>query len=75
MLAFFQIFIVTGQDTLQFPIQNNIDPTQTKPQSFDFGDPSSVKQTIVYDPITGTYIFKETIGNGLDFRSIVKNNR
>ena len=69
MLAFFQIFIVTGQDTLQFPIQNNIDPTQTKPQSFDFGDPSSVKQTIVYDPITGTYIFKETIGNGLDFRN------
>ena len=58
-----------AQDTLPFPIQNNIDPTQTTPQSFDLGDPSSVKQTIVYDPITGRYIFKETIGNELNFRN------
>ena len=58
-----------AQDTLPFPIQNNIDPTQTNPQSFDLGDPSSVKQTIVYDPTTGTYIFKETIGNELNFRN------
>lgn len=26
------------------------------------GDPSNVQQTIVYDPKTGNYIFKETIG-------------
>ena len=48
--------------TLVFPIDNNIDPTQTTDQSFDLGDPSSVQQTIVYDPATGTYVFKETIG-------------
>jgi cell surface protein SprA len=60
---------VFAQDTLQFPIQNNIDPTQSQPQSFDLGDPSSLQQTIVYDPITGTYIFKETIGKGLNFRN------
>tara|TARA_R110002072_G_scaffold303031_1_gene491510 strand:- start:2203 stop:9507 length:7305 start_codon:yes stop_codon:yes gene_type:complete len=57
-------------DTLQFPINNNVDPTQSTNQSFDLGDPSSVNQTIVYDPVTGTYVFKETIGDkGLYFRN------
>jgi len=66
----FTLFLVLGvvnqvsaQDTLVYPIQNSQDPTQTKPQSFDLGEPSSMKQTIVYDPSTGTYVFKETIGN------------
>jgi cell surface protein SprA len=58
-----------AQDTLPFPIQNSLDPTQTQPQSFDLGDPSSVNQTIVYDPATGTYIFKETIGKGINYRN------
>lgn len=57
-------------DSLHFPIQNNVDPTQTNKQSFDLGDPSSVNQTIVYDPATGTYIFKETIGKtDLNYRN------
>jgi len=61
---------VFGQDdTLVFPIQNNYDPTQTQQQSFDLGDPTSMKQTIVYDPSTGTYVFKETIGKGLNYRN------
>lgn len=55
--------------TLQFPINNPLDPTQTQQQSFDLGDPSSVNQTIEYDPITGTYIFKETIGTDLNYRN------
>jgi cell surface protein SprA len=54
--------------TLQFPIQNNNDPTQTQPQSFDLGDPSDLKQTIVYDPATGTYVFRESLGD-LNFRN------
>ncbi len=58
-----------AQDTLVYPIENYLDPTQTQPQSFDLGDPTSVKPTIVYDPITGTYIFKETIGTGLNYRN------
>ncbi len=69
ILMLFFIFPLAAQpDTLIFPIQNNIDPTQTQTQSFDLGDPTSVKQTIVYDPVTGTYVFKETIGS-LDFRN------
>jgi len=56
--------------TLVFPIDNNVDPTQTQTQSFDLGDPTSVQQTIVYDPLTGTYVFKETIGStGLNYRN------
>jgi cell surface protein SprA len=57
-----------AQVILHFPITNFPDPTTNKPQSFDLGDPSSMKQTIVYDPVTGTYVFREVIGNGLDYR-------
>ena len=53
---------VQNTENLPFPIQNNYDPTQTQKQRFDLGDPGNVKQTIVYDPITGKYIFKETYG-------------
>ncbi len=70
VLFFLQIQSVYAQDTtLHFPIQNSTDPTQTEKQSFDLGDPSSVKQTIVYDPKTGNYIFRETIGNGVNYRN------
>lgn len=76
LTAFFMLLFVTfgnaqtDDTTLVFPIQNNIDPTQTTPQSFDLGDPSSMQQTIVYDPTTGTYIFQETIGaTGLYYRN------
>ena len=54
---------------LLFPISNTNDPTSNNPQSFDLGDPTAVKRTIVYDPKTGKYIFKETIGNNLNFRN------
>ena len=60
----------SSQIVLPFPIFNNLDPTQTTTQSFDLGDPSNVKQTIVYDPKTGTYVFKETYGkNELNYRN------
>ena len=54
---------MSAQDTLVYPIQNSQDPTTTKPQSFDLWDPSSINQSIVYDPQTGTYVFRETIGS------------
>ena len=56
-------------DSLVFPIEPTYDPTQSTNQSFDLGDPTGVNQTIVYDPVTGTYVFTETIGNQLNFRN------
>lgn len=62
--------VAAQPDTLPFPITNSPDPTQTKKQSFDLGDPSGVKQTIVFDPVTGTYVFRETIGpSGINYRN------
>ena len=55
--------------TLPFPIFNPLNPSQNGSQSFDLGNPSSLNQTIVYDPSTGTYIFTETLGNGLNFKN------
>jgi cell surface protein SprA len=58
------------KDKLPFPIDKTYDPTQNKKQSFDLGDPSSVKQTIVYDPITKKYVFKEVFDNSnLNYRN------
>ncbi|HRP53248.1 MAG TPA: cell surface protein SprA, partial [Fluviicola sp.] len=55
---------------LKFPITNPNDPTQNNPQSFDLGDPTSVKKSIVFDPITGKYIFTESIGSSnLNYRN------
>ena len=51
-----------------YPIINPFDPTTNRPQSFDLGDPSSLTQNIVYDPISGRYIFTETFGNGMNYR-------
>lgn len=63
-------FVFAQDTTLIYPITNPIDPTQNNPQSFDLGDPTGVNQSIVYDPVTGKYIFRETIGkNGIDFRN------
>lgn len=60
----------TNKVNLPFPINNPIDPTQNNPQNFDLGDPSNVKQTIVFDPVTGKYIFKETYGSSeMNFRN------
>jgi hypothetical protein len=55
--------------TLPFPIFNPLNPSQNGTQSFDLGSPSSLNQTIIYDPSTGTYIFSETLGNGLNYKN------
>lgn len=67
-LPFYSLEQATS-DSLKFPINNNTDPTQSRKQSFDFGDPTSVQQTVVYDPITGHYVFKEKLGDDIDFRN------
>jgi cell surface protein SprA len=54
--------------TLPFPIFNPFNPYQNGTQNFDLGDPTKLNQTIVYDPITGTYVFRETLGQGLNYR-------
>lgn len=57
----------TDTTKLHYPINNPYDPTGNNKQSFDLGDPSSVQKTIVYDPKTGKYVFKEVIGD-MDYR-------
>ena len=69
MLVSLGAFSQGDDSTLIYPIPQNYDPTQSGEYSFDLGDPSGVNQTIVYDPVTGTYVFSETIGNGLNYRN------
>lgn len=71
-LIFSMVNFTYGQNNpdsteLKYPINNPYDPTGNEEQSFDLGDPKSVEKTIVYDPKTGKYVFKEVIG-GIDYR-------
>lgn len=70
-LTFGSVWAQNDPDTnLIWPLNPTYDPTQTNEQSFDLGDPNSVERTIVYDPVTGKYIFKEVIGaSGLNYRN------
>jgi cell surface protein SprA len=61
-------YIDTPEVQLPFPIEEHLDPTNNQPQSFDLGTPSNVTTTIEYDPVTGTYIFTETIGENIYYR-------
>jgi len=54
---------------LPFPINPIWNSYDNNHQSFDLGDPSSLQQTIEFDPETGSYVFKQTLGNGLLFRN------
>ena len=73
VFLFGEAFVAVGQtddSTLVYPVKETYDPTQSRKNSFDLGDPSSVEQTIVYDPKTGKYVFKESIGSsGLNYRN------
>jgi cell surface protein SprA len=64
----YNIFAQTTPD-LPFPIFNPLNPAENLPQSFDLGDPASLKKSIIYDPSTRGFVFSETLGNGLNFRN------
>lgn len=66
-----ELFAQVHPDSIDliFPIENSYDPTSNNPQSFDLGDPSNVEKTIVYDPVTGKYVFRETMRNGVNYRN------
>ena len=65
----FSVFSQNNPFDLPFTIYNPINPFQVNNQSFDLGDPSSLNQNITYDPITGSFVFSETLGNGLNYRN------
>jgi cell surface protein SprA len=53
---------VSDSTELPFPIEKTYDPTSNSSFRFDLGNPSQLKQTIVYDPVLKKYVFKETLG-------------
>ena len=72
ILCLFFSFSAVSQNNpfdLPFPIVNPLNPFQIDNQRFDLGDPSGLNQSITYDPLTGTYIFSESLGSGLYYRN------
>lgn len=63
-----KVYIDTPEVQLPYPIEEHVDPTSNAQQSFDLGLPSNVTTTVEFDPATGSYIFKETIGENIYYR-------
>lgn len=65
-----KIFIDSPDIELPFPIgDGSNDPYSGKGSNVDFEDPLNVNKRVVYDPETGQYVFKSTIGeDGTDYR-------
>ena len=70
MVVFFTFEEVSAQTpNLPFPIFNPLNPFQNLPQSFDLGDPTNLNQTIVYDPESKTFVFRDIMGKDTYFRA------
>ena len=71
LLFFGHSYSQENETELPFPIPKTFDPTQNPQSRFDLGKPSQLKQTIVYDPTSKKYVFKETLGNegSINFRN------
>jgi cell surface protein SprA len=46
---------------LPYPIPSNQDPSQNNQGNVDFQDPLNYNSNVTYDPVTGTYIFTNTV--------------
>ena len=68
-LALFPFIAKAQGPVLPFPITPSFNTFNNNQQSFDLGDPTNMQQTIEYDPETGHYVFKQTVGEGLLFRN------
>lgn len=64
-----KVYIDSPEVNLPFPIEEHTDPSGTGEQSFDLGLPSNVNNSIEYDPVSGRYVFKETVGNNINLRN------
>ena len=54
-----------AQVQLPFPIQQSWNSYNNNQQSFDLSDPTRMQQSIEYDPQSGRYVFKQTLGKDL----------
>ncbi|MFD1628974.1 cell surface protein SprA [Pseudopedobacter beijingensis] len=48
---------------LNYPVKDDQGISLSKPGGISLGNPSNIKRTVTYDPVTKKYIVKETIGN------------
>jgi len=59
----------TNDVDLKYPIEDQSQtPFQQQENRFDLEDPDNVKKELIYDPVTGNYFYKQTLGEGLEYR-------
>ena len=60
---------VFAQDDIEliYPITDPLDPSQTNTGIMDLNNPSNIFYDVVYDPVTGQYVFTSTVGDEFDY--------
>ncbi len=53
---------------LQFPITDPLTPGATSSGSINLGDPENIQNEVEYDPETGQYIMRSSVGGAFDYR-------
>jgi hypothetical protein len=68
-------FMLDSTDTdsndikLKYPIEDQSQtPFNQSENRFDLEDPENVKKELIYDPVTGNYFYKQSLGEGVDYR-------
>ncbi|MCB0768662.1 MAG: hypothetical protein KDB95_15740, partial [Flavobacteriales bacterium] len=53
---------------LQFPITDPLTPGGQSSGSINLGDPNNIQNDVEYDPETGQYIMRSSVGGAFDYR-------
>jgi len=53
---------------LQYPITDPLSPGEGGGGNINLADPENIQENVIYDPETGQYIIRSTVGDGFDYR-------
>jgi len=58
----------TPEVDLVYPIQDPLVPGGSNPSLINLGNPDNIQDDVIYDPITGQYIMRSSVGGNFDYR-------
>lgn len=62
------LFQVDSPVNLQFPITDPLTPGAPSTGSINLEDPGNIENEVIYDPESGQYIMRSTVGGAFDYR-------
>lgn len=66
--AFVALQVDSPQVDLVYPISDPLVPGGSNPSLINLDNPDNIQSDVVYDPITGQYIMRSSVGGSFDYR-------